>query len=362
MTKQMNFQANLISQYRTQLMGAAFLWIFFHHIPSLPFDNPFLAPILFLKDIGFGGADIFIFLSGFGLSFSMQRPDNKISSFYLRRMLRVIPSYWIALTIWVPIFGYDSIMDLFYRYTTVGFWLHKPGTGWLVPSIVMLYALFPFIYKQYESTQRKLTFVIISSIVTVFASYLIISTPLNYLLIFVVRIPVFLIGMHLGYLTVNNVVSISKKWLIVGSSLLLLSFITLIAVTHIYTKAQMANHGAGMYVMIFATLPLCILLSFLISKLMLLRIWPLAIVAKLVNRLLIYCGTYSLEMFMVHMGIMSLGRQYDLFKRHDLLTALNAGKILEHVLYFICTAIVGYLIYRLANYLRKGLTKIFNTA
>ena len=76
-----------VSKYRNQIMGLAILWIIlFHTGMSLPF------PLSQLKQQGFGGTDIFIFLSGFGLYYSLKKDNNPIE-FYKRRLTRVLPAY-----------------------------------------------------------------------------------------------------------------------------------------------------------------------------------------------------------------------------------------------------------------------------
>ncbi len=62
-----------LSKYRGAIMGFAALWIFiFHEYTVLsPVGTPLYGAAKFIKGIGFAGVDIFFFLSGYGLSFSL---------------------------------------------------------------------------------------------------------------------------------------------------------------------------------------------------------------------------------------------------------------------------------------------------
>ena len=69
----MNF--TLVSKYRTELMGIATLWVMLFH-----YGNINIPIIDNLRIIGYGGVDIFLFLSGIGLSFSIK---GGVKSFYI---------------------------------------------------------------------------------------------------------------------------------------------------------------------------------------------------------------------------------------------------------------------------------------
>jgi peptidoglycan/LPS O-acetylase OafA/YrhL len=78
-------------------MGIAILWIVWFHTLSF---NPFLIGNLltFFKSIGYFGVDIFLFLSGFGLITGWVNKQYTITAFYKRRLLRIMPAYWVVLS------------------------------------------------------------------------------------------------------------------------------------------------------------------------------------------------------------------------------------------------------------------------
>lgn len=68
-------------------MGFISLWIILYHTGmSLP------SVLGSVKTQGFGGTDVFLFLSGFGLYYSLKKNDD-IMPFYKRRIRRVMPAY-----------------------------------------------------------------------------------------------------------------------------------------------------------------------------------------------------------------------------------------------------------------------------
>lgn len=88
---QTKYLFKLLSKYRTALMGIAAIWILIFHEWNRIFDA---IPVLgemehFIKRIGFCGVDIFLLLSGMGLTFSIKKSKN-IGVFYVKRLKRIV--------------------------------------------------------------------------------------------------------------------------------------------------------------------------------------------------------------------------------------------------------------------------------
>lgn len=81
-------------------MGFAILWIMaYHSRMSFSFLPVFGEAVNRFRANGFGGVDIFLFLSGFGLYGSLSRGGGQLD-FYKRRLKRVIPAYLPVLAAW----------------------------------------------------------------------------------------------------------------------------------------------------------------------------------------------------------------------------------------------------------------------
>ena len=87
------FDINCLSLYRAELMGFAIIWVILYH-SGFAEPIPFVSYISSLYRGGFGGVDIFMMLSGFGLSFSMSKKKS-LKAFYLSRVARIYPIYFV---------------------------------------------------------------------------------------------------------------------------------------------------------------------------------------------------------------------------------------------------------------------------
>lgn len=86
-----------LSRYRNELKGVAILWVVFFHAQ--------LGLSGFWHDvqrIGYGGVDIFFFLSGFGLCHSLER-DADLGRYLKRRGERLLPSYLPFCLVWLAV-------------------------------------------------------------------------------------------------------------------------------------------------------------------------------------------------------------------------------------------------------------------
>ena len=110
---------DLISKYRGAIMGFAALWIlFFHEWVTLFVNNQVGVNIEgYLKRIGFCGVDIFLLLSGIGLTFAIRK--GNVLTFYYRRIKRILLPFLVmaiircALEVWL-------VFSLFVRETMRG--------------------------------------------------------------------------------------------------------------------------------------------------------------------------------------------------------------------------------------------------
>lgn len=68
-----------ISNVRTYLMGIAMMMVVLFHVGIGPFGY-----------FGYWGVDIFLFLSGFGICFSLSKGES-LAKFYFKRLLRIMP-------------------------------------------------------------------------------------------------------------------------------------------------------------------------------------------------------------------------------------------------------------------------------
>lgn len=153
----LNTSFAVISKHRTALMGLSILYVFLFHCigkwaPAWLYD---------FSQKGDTGVDAFIFLSAIGLSYSFSQ-NAGLLNFYRRRFIRIFPTYWIVLAlVYISVFCLIHILhapddywphphnfiDILSSFSTVGFWI--PGClwyDWYIPSLILLYVIFPFFY------------------------------------------------------------------------------------------------------------------------------------------------------------------------------------------------------------------------
>ncbi len=135
---------NLVSKYRTQLMGISMLWIMLFHNFFKWTDSNWVKTLI---DHGNVGVDIFLFLSGVGLYYSYEKKGN-IGEYYKRRIVRLlIPYFVLAISFFFWVVRFEGGEYSFLSYISqVAFIKHNVNTTWFIPCILVLSLLFPIIY------------------------------------------------------------------------------------------------------------------------------------------------------------------------------------------------------------------------
>ena len=83
--------------------------------------NFYLLNVLFaLGAYGYGGVEIFLFLSGIGIALSLSKSPT-FMNFIFRRVSRILPAYWIILTFFYLLIN-GSFKDYFGEFLTLSYW------------------------------------------------------------------------------------------------------------------------------------------------------------------------------------------------------------------------------------------------
>lgn len=129
-------------------MGFAILWVMYFHIPIKSVTEVGW----FIHRIGFYGVDIFLFLSGLGVYFSLMKRPN-VLGFYRARLARILPAYIIVACVSYCFLRLDkaSALDFFYYISGVGYWTRHTRFDWYIPTQLAFYLITPlflFFYKK----------------------------------------------------------------------------------------------------------------------------------------------------------------------------------------------------------------------
>lgn len=186
-----------LSEYRNLLMGFAILIIVPYHFTERGGSTIFDRILFDLFSQGYVGVDIFMVVSGLGLTYScLNKYDLK--DYYIKRWVRVFPFYiFITLIEYWCIKG-ESFRWAMLRATTLGYWFGFSYADWFIPALVGLYMIFPLIFKTIVEPKRYWTALSIGFLCLA-ASILIANNELTEWdywehLAFVYRIPDFLTG------------------------------------------------------------------------------------------------------------------------------------------------------------------------
>lgn len=170
-----------ISDNRSMMMGLAILWIMLFHQHWIQSVCPLLSGVC---SCGLWGVEVFLFLSGMGISHSLDRNTTKL--YFKNRFLRIIPIVVVVETLSFVIdrFGWDILPDSIVIF--IG-GIHI----WYVKAIIVYYLLAPIINKYIEKNALLL---FIGSVILYLSSLFVdfgILMPER----IIARIPVFVMGM-----------------------------------------------------------------------------------------------------------------------------------------------------------------------
>lgn len=286
-------QGNFFSKDKTnQLKGFAILAIIFSHIGySLSVDNRFLFPLSVLGGVG---VNLFLFLSGFGLTISQLRSPLSVLSFYKKRLSKIFIPMWIVififfLTDFFLLHRTYPLLEIIHN--TLGFYpradlfQNLDSPLWYFSIIFFYYLIFPLTFiKKVPS---------LSPILVLSISLLLLKLPLpvnpDLLKLYKLHFLAFPLGMIFGIIIpslkfkLNNII----RWSILAFTILVL----------LYTSI---HSGIGedpkieQIISIVTTLSLVVIFSLI----------------RLNFKLLSIFGIYSYEIYLLHWPIIS---RYNLY-------------------------------------------------
>lgn len=329
-----NNTLNLLSKSRIFLYGLAIIWIVLFHAKFSGFPLFIQFPIF---KIGYGGVDIFILLSGFGIFYSLNKNNDEME-FYRKRILRLLPTIPIML-IFIYLARVHSIHEIVGYITNINLFVSESfilnphyGYFWYVPCIMLFYILSPIIYNTIIKKPKNIVFLLLFSLIVIIPF-------LNHrILIMIARFPLFIFGMYLGYLSKNNV-KISQQLFIVTNALAIISFISLIFI-YLFTGNIKFHYGLIRYPFYFIAPVLCfdiaIIYNILVNNNALKKIFEV----------IEFAGKYSLEIYLVD-ALLSCG--YIPFT----ITCTPIGKVLLSISLGIIYGFIYKFVSKGFNYVRK---------
>ncbi|MBR0509505.1 MAG: acyltransferase [Clostridia bacterium] len=299
------FDIRLLSEYRNRLFGIAILSIIVYHgfedvmqasKEGLLFSGALMSVTgAYNNLIGSIGVEIFVFLSGMGLYFSMKKNDA-VLPFYKRRGERLVKPYILSALVYWPvrcaILRDWDIPALLLNISTLSFWLNGVKNVWYIAFIAVMYLVYPLIFRLFEQ-KYALWFpvLLLGSFAAVFLLRHFLPAYYNLWEIALWRIPVFILGAGTGVLVYRQV---KVSWLWIGV-LLFIGF-GIKAARYFLRSVSFVQAVPFRLVSILFTPAVLVFLVFLLSLVK----W------KPLHAVLSWFGGISLELYLLHVMCRSL--------------------------------------------------------
>lgn len=221
----MNTQS--IKKYRSVWMAIAFILIEMFHCF---FRIANISTINFIFENGYLGVDIFIFLSGMGIYYSLEK--NTTKQYFKNRFMRIVP-YFFLIALYRFSFNYRTAL---LNVLTLQFWIFGEYFIWYIPAILGFYLVAPIIKKIIDFNSK---IVIILAIMFFMISFIVILNfdPFQAQFLALGRFSIFLIGYYYGYYSENNQV-INNKLIVLLSLLFLFSGVLFIYYNDFFLSSE----------------------------------------------------------------------------------------------------------------------------
>ena len=216
------FQLSKISEYRTELMGMSAILILICHSVAYIEMPRILHYILSLGNIG---VDLFLFLSGMGMWFSLTKPlrVGGVKHWYSNRYIKLlIPYLMVVLPLNAIEYGMGmykglDIWNYLLGLTTLRFYVSHDAP-WFIAALLPLYLLAPLFYRLIRKYRWKATILMLGMLYATllipssFSSDLLNSVISNIQFV-TVRATCFVMGMGMGQ-AIKEKKTINLMWIL----------------------------------------------------------------------------------------------------------------------------------------------------
>ncbi|NDV68282.1 acyltransferase [Dysgonomonas sp. 25] len=324
----------ILSTYRLPLMGIAALWVMLFHSSNYLYYNLLGA----IAHTGYAGVDIFLFLSGYGLYYSSLKKQTTLQ-FYKKRFIRIFPPFILIILLNFLLKGGD-VWTFAMQASTIGFWINQPSFGWYVSAIVVLYLCFPWYIRLFRKSPNVATITTVLIAIGFVVATWIFDYNIGIKYDFFSRIPIFAIGIWVGYLSKQDIAD--KATRIPPALFYLLSIlgIGLLACSmNFYSHFRWIGGDMLLFFLIVpgVCLFLCNIFAFVEKR--------KAFIASLILKPMTFIGTMSLELYLVHEQVFYPYIVYS--------PDIHLNKWIKFFILSIISVVVAYLIHKVITLLLK---------
>ncbi|MGJ0358796.1 acyltransferase family protein [Aliarcobacter cryaerophilus] len=297
-----------------ELKGLGILTVVFAHFAYMKVTNAdFLFPLSIIAGVG---VDLFLFMSGFGLTVGMLKRPMKTVDFYKKRVIKIFIPFWIALII---MFIADAVfMDKTYSVgyiikSMLGFFPTADGFGdvnspfWYITWMIMFYLLYPLVFFK---DKPWLSAIILAVIATIIGTFNIFDLGSNWL--HRLHTVAFSMGIILAWLLQvkegekNRFIEYIKDFRDNSKDMKYI----VIAIMFVIVFYVSQRTGAGSWPSLTAILGQGFFVEQLMSIVIMLAFTVIFILKKIDSKFLTMYGVYSYEVYLIHWPLMA---KYDIF-------------------------------------------------
>ncbi|MCI8366274.1 MAG: acyltransferase [Eggerthellaceae bacterium] len=201
----LNTSWSLISEYRNVLFGLAIAAIILFHLYESTLSGTLVHAALWPFSRLSAAVDVFLFLSGVGLRFSLAK-GGAVRDFYKKRLIRVVPTF---LVVAIPFYLLKDVLvgqdgaKFFLELTNIAFLVDGYRQFWYVYAIILFYLIYPPLHRFLNAPGRsfgRTCLVIGASAVVAMLIGLLSPELLENTEIMLARFPVFVAGAYAGIL------------------------------------------------------------------------------------------------------------------------------------------------------------------
>lgn len=333
MKKENAMRYSILSKYRTELMGAAMLWVMLFHSFDLDMGLPILE---WVRAAGFGGVDIFILLSSMGLVLSLSKREQSYSAFMARRAGRVLPAYYLVMipyTIFLILTKGAPWSALIWNGLLLYYWVHPAGAfNWYVAGAMTFYSVTPACFRRMRRSCRRELLTAAGILAGLAVCQVLMYDGYWYLLDVMYRVPVFFLGLLLGFYVLEER-KLSGKDLLFWCVWLGLGAVYLFAMRYKFPPFQLPL----CHLFLFTTVPMCLVLCQCFECL------PLGWLRAGFR----FLGRYSLEIYLLNVSLFS---ELELLRRF---VHFGPSNRLYFLLSYIANIALALALHRIVELLRR---------
>lgn len=275
-----------------ELKGFAILMVIFGHIGYfLASDDRFLWPLSVAAGVG---VNLFLFLSGFGLTAASLKEKTPLKNYYLKRFLNIYPPMWVVIAVFLLMDGFLLQRTYSTAYIVRSFSGFFPNADlsidlnsplWYFTFIVFYYLLFPILFSRKFPVLSALVFMALGLFLTKQ------NLPINrdVLKLYQTHTLAFPLGMIFHTITQSEIIRKLKS-----------------RISHVtrYTLIITACGIAG-YTAIHSNVGQGVYKEHLVSLVTVTAFVAISVLKNFSSRFLMLAGAYSYEIYLIHWPLLS---------------------------------------------------------